>query len=130
METSLLIFFFMDCIFSVVPKNPSFTQGHLGFFLILSSRSFAVFYFIFMPMIHFELIFCGAYKVSTLIFFVCGYPSCSSTCASAKSIQSCPTLCDPMDCSLAASSVHGILQARILEGVATPFSRETSQPRD
>ena len=37
------------------------------------------------------------------------------TCA--KSLQLCPTLCNPMDCSLPVSSVHGILQARILEGV-------------
>ena len=35
--------------------------------------------------------------------------------------QSCPTLCDPMDCSPPGSSVHGILQARILEWAATPF---------
>ena len=41
-------------------------------------------------------------------------------------VQSCPTLCDPMDCSLPGSSVHGILQARILEWVAIPFSRESS----
>ena len=34
----------------------------------------------------------------------------------ARSLQSCPTLCDPMDCSAPGSSVHGILQARILEG--------------
>ena len=39
-------------------------------------------------------------------------------------------LCDPMDCSLPASSVHGILQARILEWVAISFSRESSWPRD
>ena len=37
--------------------------------------------------------------------------------------QSCPTLCNPMDCSLSASSVHGILQARILEWVAISFSK-------
>ena len=37
--------------------------------------------------------------------------------------QSCPTLCDPMDCSPAGSSVHGILQARVLEWVAMPSSR-------
>ena len=48
----------------------------------------------------------------------------------AKSLQSCPTLCDPIDCSLPGSSVHGILQARILEQVAIPFSRGSSQPRD
>ena len=43
--------------------------------------------------------------------------------------QSCPTLFDPMDCSLAGSSVHGIFQASILEQVAIPFSRGSSQPR-
>ena len=37
--------------------------------------------------------------------------------------QSCPTLCDPMDCSLPGSSLHGILQARVLEWVAISFSR-------
>ena len=44
--------------------------------------------------------------------------------------HSCPTLCNPVDCSLPGSSVHGILQARILEWVAVPFSRGSSQPRD
>ena len=44
----------------------------------------------------------------------------------AKSLQSCLTLCDSMDCSLPGSSVHGILQARILEWVAMPSSRESS----
>ena len=44
--------------------------------------------------------------------------------------QSCLTLCDSMDCSLPGSSVHGILQARILEWVVIPFSRGSSQPRD
>ena len=44
--------------------------------------------------------------------------------------QLCPTLCDPMDCSPPASSVHGILQARILEWVAISFSRGSSQSRD
>ena len=36
--------------------------------------------------------------------------------------QSCPTLCDPMDCNLPGSSVHGIFQARVLEWVAVAFS--------
>ena len=40
--------------------------------------------------------------------------------------QSCPTLCNPMDCTLPGSSVHEILQARILEWVAIPFSRGIS----
>ena len=41
----------------------------------------------------------------------------------------CLTLCDPMDCSLPGSSVHGIFQARILEWVAIPYSRASSRPR-
>ena len=44
-------------------------------------------------------------------------------------LQSCPTLCDPMDCSPPGSSVHRILQARMLEGAAISF-RGSSQPRD
>ena len=45
------------------------------------------------------------------------------TCVHAKSLQSCPTLCDPMDCSPQSSSVHVILQARILEWVAVLSSK-------
>ena len=43
--------------------------------------------------------------------------------------QSCPTLCDPIDCSLLGYSVHGIFQAIVLELVAISFSRGSSQPR-
>ena len=39
-----------------------------------------------------------------------------------KSLQSCPTLCDPMDCSPPGSSIHGILQARVLKWGAIAFS--------
>ena len=48
----------------------------------------------------------------------------------AKSLQSCPFLCDPMDCSPPGFSVYGIFQARILEGVAKPSSSGPSRPRD
>ena len=51
-------------------------------------------------------------------------------CACSKSLQSCLTLCDSMDCSPLGSSVHGILQARIVEWVAMCCSRGSSQPRD
>ena len=44
--------------------------------------------------------------------------------------QWCQTLSDPMDCSLPGSSVHGILQARILEWVAISFSKGSLQPKD
>ena len=51
-------------------------------------------------------------------------------CVCVLSIQSCLTLCDCMDCSLPGSSVHGILQATILEWVALAFSRGSSRRRD
>ena len=48
----------------------------------------------------------------------------------AKSLQSCPTLCDPIDGNPPGSPVPGILQARILEWVAISFSRRSSRSRD
>ena len=53
-----------------------------------------------------------------------------SATAAAKSFQSCPTLCDPIDGSPPVSPVPGILQARILEWIAISFSRGSSWPRD
>ena len=54
-----------------------------------------------------------------------------SVCESESEVaQSCPTLCDPMDCSIPDSSVHGIFQARVLEWIAISFSRGSSRPRD
>ena len=51
-------------------------------------------------------------------------------CVSVLVSQSCPTLCDLADYSLPGSSVHGILQERILEWVAIPSSGGSSWPRD
>ena len=51
-------------------------------------------------------------------------------CMHTKSLQSCPTLCDSMDCSPPGSSIHGILQARIPEWVAIPSSRGSSRSKD
>ena len=75
---------------------------------------------------------------SSLWMFVNEYMNLSIThcslgqfvCVYAKSLQSCPTLWDPMDCSPPGSSVHGILLARILEWVAMSSSRGSSRPRD
>ena len=53
-----------------------------------------------------------------------------TVCMCAKSFQSCPTLYNHVDCSLPGSSVHAILQARILEWVAMPSSKGSSRPRD
>ena len=68
------------------------------------------------------------------MFFFCVCVSLStgdlSMCVHAKSVQSCPTLCDPMGCNPPGFSVHGILQARILEWVAMGSSRGSSRPRD
>ena len=47
----------------------------------------------------------------------------------AKSLQLCPTLCDPVDCGPPGSSIHGVLQARILVWVAMPSSRGSSRPQ-
>ena len=59
--------------------------------------------------------------------YLCLY---SYACMPAKSLQSCPSLCDPTDCSPSGSSIHRILQARILEWVAMPSSKGSSWPRD
>ena len=53
---------------------------------------------------------------------------CVSVCVVVT--QSCPNLCDPMDCSPPGSSVHGICQARILKWISIPFAKESSQRRD
>ena len=47
-----------------------------------------------------------------------------------KLLQLCLTLCNPKDCSLPGSSIHGIFQARVLEWGAISFSRESFRPRD
>ena len=65
---------------------------------------------------HFQAVF-------PLLLFLLSYVLCSVT-------QSCLALCDPMDCSIPGSSVHGVFQTRMLEWVAISYSRRSSQPRD
>ena len=62
--------------------------------------------------------------ISSHIYVVSTVPCCWLV------TKSCPTLCDPMDCSLLGSSVHRISQARILEQVAISYSRGYSRARD
>ena len=62
-----------------------------------------------------------------IYMYVCIY---ICVCVYTQLLQSCPILCDPVDCSLPSSSVHGILQARILMWVAISFSRGSSWPPD
>ena len=66
-------------------------------------------------------------KVGNLQFRKINLPN---VCVRAKSLWSCLTFCYPMDCNLPGFSVNGILQARILEWVAMPCSRGSSQPSD
>ena len=61
---------------------------------------------------------------------LCYTAETNTVCVCAKLLQSCLTLCNSVGRSLPGSSVHGILQARIVEWVAMPFSRRSSPPRD
>ena len=61
------------------------------------------------------------FKLLSIIGF--SFLICTDAAAAAKSLQSCPTLCDPIDGSPPGSTVPGILQARILEWVAISFSK-------
>ena len=73
----------------------------------------------------YEFIVCGLPFKSLIHFefiFVYGVRKCSAAASAAKSLQLCPTLCDPMDGSPPGSPVPGILQARTLEWVAISFS--------
>ena len=71
-----------------------------------------------------QILYCWATRESPMAPCVC---VCVCVCISCSVVSDS---CDPMDYSLPGSSVHGILQARILEWVATPFSRRSSWPRD
>ena len=62
--------------------------------------------------------------------FSCRAPLTYVCVCCARWLRSCPTLCNPMDCGPSDSSVHGILQAGVLEWVALPSSKESSKPRD
>ena len=66
------------------------------------------------------------YSAFTKLFFTQLY----CKCVHARSLQPCLSLCNPMDCTPLGSSVHGILQARILEWAVMPSSRGSSRPRD
>ena len=70
---------------------------------------------------------CFTYKLGIIIGL---YEDLQHLLATAESLQLCPTLCNPMDCSPPGSSVHEIPQARILEWVAISFPRGSTWPRD
>ena len=65
-----------------------------------------------------------------LLCFLFQFDKINKEESESEATQFCLTLCDPMDCSLPGSSIHGIFQARILEWVVISFSRRSPQPRD
>ena len=69
--------------------------------------------------------------VTSFMLFIVWWNKCGSLIISlhAQSLESCPTICNPTDCSPPGSFVHGIFQAKILECVAISFSRGSCQPR-
>ena len=124
-----LIFFISVVIFTMwkqrEPSSGSWMQGYVLHMLTLS------------------LIRCMTWRncsdFSNTDFFPCVWMSEIMMLASYKErkrkkesevAQSCLTLCDPMDCRLSGSSVHGIFQARVLEWIAISFSRGSSRPRN
>ena len=74
----------------------------------------------------------GLYSLLTHPHMWSQHTECSvrDSCVRAELLHSCLTFCDPMDCGPPDSCGHQILQARILEWVAVPFSRGSSRPRD
>ena len=87
--------------------------------------------FVFLCLISLSIVFSRSIHVATngtISFFFNGWVIFHRTLA--KLLQLYPTLCDPLDCSSPGSCVHGILQTRILEWVAMPSSKGSSQPRD
>ena len=71
-----------------------------------------------------------ALSLSLLNSRIIALQCCVDFCCAPLVAQSCLTLCDPTDCTLSGSYLQGILQARILEWVAIPFSRVSSRLRD
>ena len=65
-----------------------------------------------------------------VIFLCYNFEVCSMCNYESEVAQTCLTLCNPVDCILPGSSIHGILQARILEWVTISFFRRSSKPRD
>ena len=70
----------------------------------------------------------GLLHCRQILYFLSHQGSPVIVCKSTQSLQSCSTLCNHMDCSPPASSIHGILQARILEWFAIPSSRGRHEP--
>ena len=119
-------------LFPVLPISPTYSTLAINLFKI--NLKFTSLYFNCLFSIFFHWNVNSWVQVFLMLSLVDGslaYRTVPGTCMlHAESLQSCPTLCDPMDCSSPGSSVYGILQTWILEWVAMPFSRGSSLPRD
>ena len=105
-QTCLLLQISSDLLFCIpIPHDEKdiFTSGFVGFFLLLLVLESLV----------------GVYRTVSFSFF-----GISGWRMFGKSLQLCQTIFDPMDCNLLDSSVHGILQARVLESGAIAFSND------
>ena len=124
--------------FQVSPRSPSFKTSTIKIkhWLVFELESEALDHsaILTVSLVNVEQIF--SLKHSNLVYFIwvflIAFPFKWSMEVEEEVLvaQSCPTLCNPMDCSPPASSVHGILQAKILQWVAILFSRGSSQTRD
>ena len=101
--------------------------AHQASLSITNSRSLLKFMSIELVMPSSHLIFRHPFLLLPSIFPNIKVFSNESVLPISEVAQSCPTLCDPMDCSLPGSSIHGIFQARVLEWVAISFTRGSSQ---
>ena len=99
-----------------LPSGACLSQ-HLSFGLLTSSEK--------INCCHLRILVCG-----TLLLWPCILIQSNSYYYYCMYAQPCPTFCKSMDCSPLGSSVHGMLQARILKWVAVPFSRGSSPPRE
>ena len=120
-------------------KLSDWTGMHTTILTVFSRRGVAtelyefLMYFAFYP-----LIWCMVYKYFLpfyrlplyLLVFIYFFSCIEAIESESEVTQLCPTLCDPMDCSLPSSSVHRIFQAIVLEWIAISFSRGSSWPRD
>ena len=115
---------YADCAQSQMFSAPPAAKGHC-----VPSRSQSGFWFHKTYLQHKQRHVCVCVRAYTRILRG-NIKSLTSGAHTCSVVQSCPTLCDPLDCSPPDSSVHGILQARILEWVAIPFTRRSSRPGD
>ena len=104
-------------------RNRSITNHHTPLIWLQQLSAHGQFCFIYAPTMYLSLHYFEANLKQPIISSIN-----ISVHQFTKSLQLCPTLCDPMDCSLPGSSVHEILQARTLEWIAMPSSRGSSLP--